>query len=366
MTQTDMRTKSPQRRGKTDSVHAPNLHLGNLLRRQFIAYGILPLLLVALIVTFAIVEPRFISATNIINVARQVSFLGIIVIGQVLYLITRNYDLSNGGTVALSSIVCATVMVSAAPGNPGLAILLGCSAALLVGLAVGLANAVLIAVFKVDSFMVTLGTGSAATGVALLIAGGMPVTGLPPEFSRNFGTSSILGIPFPTVLLILVLVGAYVLLNWTRLGRQAYAVGGNKVAAYQAGVNVKRTLISLMVMGSFLAALVGVMITARVSTGEANIGIQYPLQSIIAAVIGGIALAGGEGRVSGAFMGALFIVLLNNGMDLIRVQGYIQDILLGALLILALLVDRVRTRVRVTTPATATSTAALAEGGKLN
>ncbi|MFD1210492.1 ABC transporter permease [Arthrobacter sp. GCM10027362] len=350
MTQTDLRTQSSLRPAAA-AASGPRISIGNLMRRQFIAYGILPLLLVVLIIIFAAVEPRFLSPTNIINVARQVSFLGIIAIGQMLYLITRNYDLSNGGTVALSSIICATVMVSAAPGNPGLAILLGCLAALAVGLAVGLANAVLIAVFKVNSFMVTLGTGFAATGIALLVAGGVPVTGLPREFSRNFGTSAILGIPFPTFVLILVLLGAYVLLNWTRLGRQAYAVGGNENAAYQAGVNVRRTLISVMVTGSVLAALVGVMITARVSTGEANIGVQYPMQSIIAAVIGGIALAGGEGRVSGAFMGALFIVLLNNGMDLIRVQGYVQDILLGALLVLALLVDRIRTRVRVTAPA---------------
>ncbi|EMY35230.1 permease component of ribose/xylose/arabinose/galactoside ABC-type transporter [Arthrobacter crystallopoietes BAB-32] len=351
-----MQTKTATRaaRGPAPALapSSPPFNIGNLVRQQFIAYGILPLLLIVLIITFAVVEPRFISQTNIINVARQVSFLGIIAIAQMLYLITRNYDLSNGGTVALSSITCATVMVSAPQENPALAILLGCLAALLIGLIVGIINAVLIAVFKVSSFMVTLGTGFAATGVALLFAGGVPVTGLPVEFSRNFGTSLVMGIPFPTFMLILVFVGAYVLLNWTRLGRQAYAVGGNEKAAYQAGVNVNRTLIAVMVMGSFLAALVGVMITARVSTGEANIGVQYPMESIIAAVIGGIALAGGEGRVSGAFMGALFIVLLNNGMDLIRVQGYVQDILLGALLILALLVDRVRTKIRVTAPAT--------------
>jgi ribose transport system permease protein len=106
-------------------------------------------------------------------------------------------------------------------------------------------------------------------------------------------------------------------------------------------------MLSMMVLGSLFAGLVGVMLTARVSTGEANLGIQYPLESIIAAVIGGIALSGGEGRVSGAVMGALFIILLSNGMDLIRVQGYVQDILLGALLIVALLVDRLRVRFRV-------------------
>jgi ribose/xylose/arabinose/galactoside ABC-type transport system permease subunit len=325
---------------------APGL-LSMFLRRQFINYGILPLLLIVLIAAFAYMEPRFISYGNLLNVSRQVSFLGIIAIAQMLYLITRNYDLSNGGTVALASVICATVMTSTFPDNTAMAMLAGCLAALAVGLCVGVINGVLIAVFKISSFMVTLGMGSAAIGVALLVAGGVPVTGLPREFSRNFGTSSVMGIPFPALILILVIVAAYVLLNWTRLGRQAYAVGGNDAAAYQSGVNVRRTLLSMMVTGSLLAALVGVMLTASISSGEANIGLQYPMQSIIAAVIGGIALSGGEGRVSGAVMGALFIVLLSNGMDLIRVQSYVQDILLGGLLVLALLVDRLRMRVRL-------------------
>ncbi|MBL8902679.1 MAG: ABC transporter permease, partial [Rhizobiales bacterium] len=119
-------------------------------------------------------------------------------------------------------------------------------------------------------------------------------------------------------------------------------------AAFHSGVNVRRTLSVMMVAGSLLAALVGVMITARVGTGEANIGVQYPLLSIIAAVLGGISLYGGSGRVSGAFMGALFIVLLSNGMDMIRVQSYVQLILLGTLLVSALIIDRLRTGTRLT------------------
>lgn len=329
--------------------------LSRFFRSQFVNYGILPILLVVLIVAFAITEPRFISGENIINVLRQVSFLGIIVIGQMFYLITGNYDLSNGGTVALSSIICATIMVSmtASGASASAAMGAGVIVAVLIGLVVGIVNGVLIGYYKISSFMVTLGMGSAATGVALLIAGGVPVTGLPTEFTKYFGTSSVAGIPFPTLIFLIVVVFAYVLLNWTRRGRQAYAAGGNASAAFQSGVNVGRTILIMMVLGSVLAGLVGVMLTARVSTGEANIGVQYPLQSIIAAVIGGIALAGGEGRVSGAVMGALFIVLLSNGMDLIRVQSYIQDILLGALLVIALLVDRLRTRFRISKKAAA-------------
>lgn len=321
---------------------------GQFLVRLFIEWGILPLLLVILVVTFASMEPRFLSSDNILNVSRQVAFLGIIAVGQMCYLVTRNYDLSNGACVALSSIVCATVMTSFPEAGTSMSIVLGVSAGIVVGVAVGLTNALLIAVLKISSFMVTLGVASVATGVALLISGGVPVVGLPPEFPRNFGTSMILGIPFPAFVMILVLIGGYVLFNWTRLGRQAYAVGGNEDAAYQSGVNVGKTLFALMVVGSALAALVGVMITARVGTGETNIGVQYPLLSIIAAVLGGISLYGGEGRVAGAFMGALFIVLLSNGMDLIRVQSYVQQILLGVLLVAALVVDRLRMRLRLT------------------
>lgn len=321
--------------------------LGRFLRRQFVNYGILPVLLIILILVFAIAEPRFLSPDNIVNVARQVSFLGVIVIGQTLYLITGNYDLSNGGTVALSSIVCATVMVALGGESPAMAMLFGVLAAIAVGLVVGFVNGVLIGYLKISSFMVTLAMGSATTGVALLIAGGVPVVGLPSEFTKYFGTSSVAGIPFPTLVLIVVVILAYLLLNWTKLGRQGYAVGGNSSAAFQSGVNVGKTLMLMLVLGSLLAGLVGVMLTARVSSGEANMGIQYPLQSITAAVLGGIALTGGEGRISGAIMGALFIVLLSNGMDLIRVQSYVQNILLGVLLVLALLVDRLRVKFRV-------------------
>lgn len=331
----------------TEGPHSGASGASRFLKQQFITWGILPILLVILIVTFASMEPRFLSGANFLNIARQVSFLGIITIGQMLYLVTANYDLSNGATVALGSITCATVMTSLSEAGPTVAIVGGIIAALVVGLAIGLINSTLIAVMRIHSFIVTLGVASAATGLALMISGGVPITGLPPTFSRSFGTSMVAGIPFPTFVFILILIGAYVLANWARIGRQAYAVGGNEAAAYQSGVNVRRTLFFMMVVGSLLAALVGVLITARVGTGEANIGLQYPLQSIIAAVLGGIALSGGEGRVAGAFMGALFIVLLSNGMDLIRVQSYVQQILLGALLIIALIVDRLRTRMRL-------------------
>lgn len=341
MTETAVQTDpAPESRPARSGIKA-------FIRQQFITWGILPLLLVILVVTFSVIEPRFLSGDNALNIARQVSFLGIITVGQMFYLISRNYDLSNGATVALTSIVTATVMTNLADRGPWVAIAIGCGAGFVLGIVIGLINAILIAYFKISSFMVTLGVASAAVGLALLVSGGVPVVGLPGEFTRTFGTSKVLGLPTPFVILVIVLIAAYVLLNWTRIGRQAYAVGGNEAAAFQSGVNVRKTLTVVMISGSFLAALVGVMTTARVGTGEANIGVQYPLLSIIAAVLGGISLNGGEGRVFGAFMGALFIVLLSNGMDLIRVQSYVQEILLGVLLVTALLVDRFRSRLRL-------------------
>jgi len=321
--------------------------ISSFLRLQFVNYGILPALLIILIIAFAVIEPRFLSTGNLINVSRQLSFLGIISIAQMYYLVTGNYDLSNGATVALSSVSAALVMTSVSPEDPGTAILLGILVGLSIGLIVGIINAVLIAVFNISSFMVTLGMGSVATGFALLLSGGAPVVGLPSEFSLYLGRSTILGLPSQLIMLIVMIVLAYLLMHWTKWGRQAYAVGGNMAAAYQSGVNVKRTLILMMVLGSLLSAFVGIILTARLSTGEANIGLQYPLVAIIACVIGGITLSGGEGRVSGAVMGALFIILLSNGMDLIRVQSHVQDIMLGVLLAVALLVDRLRSRVKL-------------------
>lgn len=318
-------------------------------RQQFITWGILPFLLVGCAILFAVLEPRFASGSNMMNIARQLSFLGIVVVGQMLYLITGNYDLSNGATVALTS-VCAAMVMTANPGMPaGLAVALGCAVGLAIGLGMGLLNAVLIAWFNLSSFIVTLGTASLATGTALMLSSGTPITGLPEAFTLQFGTALVLGfLPVPVLVFLIVVLGGYVLLSWTKLGRHAYAAGGNAVAAFQSGVNVRRSVLAMIVIGSLLASLVGLLETARLSTGEANVGVQYPLMSIVAAVLGGVALSGGEGRLSGAVMGALFIVVIAVGMDLIRIQSYIQEIALGGLLIVALLVDRLRHRMRRT------------------
>lgn len=317
-------------------------------RWMFVEYGILPPIAVALFVAFAILEPRFASADNLITIVRQLSYMAIVVMGQTLYLLTGNYDLSNGANVALTSIVTVTVMNAVVPGlGVGVGVALACLAGLTVGLVVGALNGLIVAKFRLHSFIVTLGMASIVTGTALLLSKGAPVTGVPDSFTRTFGSGRLFGIPVPVIILIVVVAGMYVLLNRSKIGRRAYILGGNPEAARVAGIRVDRELLKLFVLGSALASLVGLMLVARVASGEANLGLQYPLLSIVAAVLGGVTLWGGEGRLSGALSGAFFIILLSNGMDLIRVQSFIQEIALGVLLIVALIVDQIRARLRL-------------------
>jgi ribose/xylose/arabinose/galactoside ABC-type transport system permease subunit len=317
------------------------------LTRAFLAVGLVPILLVVLVVVFALMEPRFLTTLNVLNIGRQATYLMIATLGQMLYLLTRNYDLSTGSCVALTSVVTASVMTSSSlAGNTALAIALGCLAGIGVGMAVGIVNGIVVAKFKISSFIATLGMSSILIGVALLISSGMPIGGLPAPFVKTLGTGKILGIPVSLYITAAIVVLFYVLLTWTRLGRHAYAIGGNAKAAHVSGVPVTRDTIALLTIGSVLASIAGLLLTARLSSGEANIGADLPLMSIAAAALGGISLFGGEGRVTGAVIGAVFIVVLNNGMDLIRIESYVQLIVLGVLLIMALMVDRFRGRLQ--------------------
>jgi len=330
-------------------------HARTITLRTFASVGILPLLMVVAIVYFGIAEPRFIGSSNILNVSRQATYLIIIAMGQALVLISGGFDLSVGATVAVTSVVSATYMsdyYTAHPDSQGAAMMVGVLAGLAVGLIIGLANGIGVAVFKVSPFVMTLGMASIATGFALHYTGGSPVSGMPRDFTRNIGTGRYgLGplpdLPTPVYFTIALVALMYFLINWTRLGRYLYAIGGNVRAAYLSGISVTFYLTAVYVICGLLTAIAGVLLTARVSSGEPNLGGNFPLESITAAVVGGVSLRGGEGRIINAVLGAVFIVLLTNGMNLIRVESYVQMIAIGCILILAVIVDRLRDRWRV-------------------
>jgi ribose transport system permease protein len=312
--------------------------------------GILPLLMAVVILYFASQEARFYGTANITNVLRQSTFLIIVTLGQALVLISGGFDLSVGAVIAVTSVVSARYMASYFANNPEselMAVLVGVGVGLLVGLIFGLVNGIGVARFKVSPFIMTLGMASVGGGFALYYTGGSPVSGMPPLFTREIGTGRWFEIPVPVFFTIGATILVMFLVTSTTWGRYLYAIGGNPKAAFLSGIPVGLYTASVYVICSLLAALAGILLTARVSSGEPNLGANFPLQSITAAVVGGVSLRGGEGRIIGAVLGALFITILTNGMNLIRIESYIQEIAIGIILIVAVIIDRLRDRWRV-------------------
>jgi ribose/xylose/arabinose/galactoside ABC-type transport system permease subunit len=310
-------------------------------RRFLSSAGMLPVILVAMFVVFTVLEPRFASTENFIDGSRQATYLVIVAAGQMMVLLTGGFDLSVGAIISISSIVSAKVMV-----DPGGSIALGMMAGLGVALLFGLVNGILVAVLKISPLIATLGTASTGMGAAFLLSGGTPIVGLPPSFPDDLAAARVAGIPVPIYVTAVLLLLMYVVLNWTRFGRYVYAIGGNERAARLSGVSVGRNLTIVYLLSGACAGLAGLLLTARVSTGDANLGTGFELQAITAAVLGGVSLRGGIGKLSGAVLGAIFITFLANGMDLIRVSSFWQQIALGVVLIAAVVADRRRADVR--------------------
>ena len=319
----------------------------NIAKRTFIILGILPFILLFGFVFFGSIEPRFLSAENIFNVTRQSTYLAIVAMGQMLALLTGNFDLSVGSNAALTSVVTVSVILGSLGSNPDdlvLALSLGIAAGLATGLVIGLINGIGVAFLKVNSFIMTLGMLSMAFGVALTVTGGLPIYGLPKAFSKVFAYGTILELPVPVIFTGVLFVILYFVLTWTRLGRYFYAVGSNERAARLSGINTKLIILTAMMLCGLIAAIGGVLLAARTGVGEAGLGESLPLQAITACVIGGVSLFGGIGRIGFVILGAFFITLLTNGMNLIQISSYVQIIVVGAMLIVAVIADRVRLR----------------------
>jgi ribose transport system permease protein len=268
--------------------------------------------------------------------------------GQMLALLTGGFDLSVGTILALSSVVGAmamSAMNSAFPDSVTLVIFVGLMVGFLAGLSIGVVNGIGVSVFNVNPFMMTLGMASVGFGIALYLTGGVPVYGMPEDFSDIFGFGRFIGIPTPVIITAGLIIMMYLLVNWTKIGRYFYAVGGNIKASSLSGIHTKYVLFLAYIFCSSLATISGLLLTARLETGEANIGVSMPLESIAACVIGGVSLRGGVGRVENAVLGALFIGLIQNGMNLARIESYLQTVVIGILLIIAVASDQFRQRV---------------------
>lgn len=306
-------------------------------------YGIfLAFLLLAVILSFS--NEYFLTPGNISNVLLQTSINGVLAIGMTFVILTRGIDLSVGSVVALAGMVSASfATTSATAGVAGAPypFLIALAIGILVGVACGIIVGFIVSRFSVPAFVATLGMLSAARGMTLIYGGGKPVPALTPEF-RWIGTGNILGIPMPVILLGIVFLASWWILTRTRFGRYIYAVGGNPHAAKTSGINVTRIRFLVYVISGGLSGVAGMMLSARTGSALPQAGIAYELDAIAAVVIGGTSLSGGVGRVTGTLIGALIIGVMNNGLDLMGIQSYYQQVLKGALIVGAVMLDQKR------------------------
>ncbi len=287
----------------------------------------------------------FLKFRNIVNVLRQSSVIGIIAMGVTFVIITGGIDLSSGSLVAMIGVISAML----ARNVLGLPMIIPVIAAMALGALAGSINGTLHAKFKIPPFIATLGMMTVARGVAFLITNGRPVDNLTPSFQQlgqgtilNFGQNFFIPIPV-LVFLVVILVSNFLLSN-TRFGKFTYALGGNEQAAYICGVNVDRHKIMVYGYAGLLSGVAAVVLTSRISAGQPSAGVMYELDAIASAVIGGTSLQGGIGTVGGTVVGTLIIAVMNNGLDLMGVSSYWQQILKGLIIIVAVIIDTMRHR----------------------
>ena len=297
------------------------------------------LLLVILFVGLALslLTDTFLSVANFTNVARQISINGILAVGVTFVLLTAGVDLSLGSVVALSGVACATF---AHPGEHS--VFVPIAVGLLTGAACGLVNGMLVTRGGVAPFIVTLGMMTIARGLALIVSGGRPVADMSNELTALAG--DFIGIPIPVLCFAGVAFAAWFFLRNFRLGRHIYAVGGNENAARAAGVPVERVKLFAYGLCGLLTGLAGVVLAARITTGQPNAGQAYELDAIAAVVIGGTSLAGGIGTITGTLLGVLLIGVINNGLDLMGVSSYYQAVIKGIIIVGAVWLDRRQAR----------------------
>lgn len=290
--------------------------------------------------------PTFLTRGNLLSIGNQVAVTAIIAIAMTMVIITAGIDLSVGSLMALSGVLAAwTIHRTAGDGDPGVVTLaIACSAAVLLSAAIGLLSGVMVTAFEIPSFIVTLAVMRIARGMAYKVAEGPSPIGIESEAFHRLSAGSVIGVPNPVLLMVALYVFSYVLMSHTALGRYIYAVGGNPEAARLSGVPVKRVLLFVYAICGALAGLGGVMEASLFSVGNPNSGVGYELQIIAAVVVGGTSLMGGKGKVLGTLIGALILAVISNGMYLTKVDSYTQMIVFGTLILIAVLLDQLKSR----------------------
>ncbi|MEP6636016.1 MAG: ribose ABC transporter permease [Acidobacteriota bacterium] len=288
--------------------------------------------LLALAVVLWALTPHFLTISNLLNIAEQATIIAIIAVGMTFVIITGGIDLSVGSVLAFSGVVMASVL------QKGVSLPLALMVGLGAGLLCGVLNGLLITVGRLPPFIATLGMMSVARGAALMFTEGRPISGFSESF-RSLATGEVLRVPTPVIIMIGVYVIAHLLLRRTKLGRYTYAIGGNEEAALLSGINVRLYKTMVYGLAGLLSGLAAILLTARLNSAQPIAGMSYELDAIAATVIGGTSLLGGEGTVVGTLIGALIMAVLRNGLNLLGVSSFIQQIVIGSVIIVAVLID---------------------------
>jgi len=295
-------------------------------------YGLL-LAFLLMVAALSMLSDYFLTRSNILNVLRQISVNALLAFGQTVVIIAAGIDLSVGSLLAYTGALAAGLAKGGM--SPVLAILSSLGA----GSVLGLFNGAIIAFLGIAPFIVTLAGLTIFRGMTLVYTGGRPITGLPDVFYW-IGNGSILGIPVPVWLMLLFLGLTHFILRYTALGRQIYAIGGNEEAARLSGIPVERVKLFIYAYSGLASALGAIILTGRLNSAQPTAGVSFELDAIAAVVVGGTSLFGGRGGVFGTFLGALIIGVLNNGMNLLNVSSFYQQIVKGGVILAALIVDR--------------------------
>lgn len=293
--------------------------------------------LVLLVIGISIVRPEFRTWSNFLSLLRQSSINGLIAFGMTCVILTDAIDLSVGSVLALSTALCAGMITSGVPA--GAAMLL----ALLLGTVFGIVSGLLVTKGRLQPFIATLITMTVYRGLTMIFTGGKPISNLGDSFVlKLIGRGNFYRIPIPVILLVLIFIGFYLLLNKTTFGRAVYATGSNAKCAKLAGVNIHRTKIAVYAISGFMAALSGLILLSRLGSAQPTLGEGYELDAIAAVALGGTSMSGGRGKIYGTFIGVLIIAVLNNGLNILGVSSYYQDVIKGLVILVAVLSDRKR------------------------
>jgi ribose/xylose/arabinose/galactoside ABC-type transport system permease subunit len=307
-----------------------------LLNKRTLETYSLILIVLGLFVALSLITRTFFTTSNLLNVLRQISINGILAIGMTFVVLTGGIDLSVGSIVAFCGIVAAGLIRDAQmPVIPVVII------SLLIGIVMGIFNGYFVAFWNAAPFVVTLSLMTIARGMTFVFSNGKPISPLTSQF-LNIGRGNIFGLPIPALILLLVFVVCFIILKYFSIGRYIYAIGGNEDSATVSGINVRMVKVFAYAVSGCLCGMVAIILTSRVSAGMPQAAQSYELDAIAATVIGGTSLSGGRGRLWGTILGALLLGIVSNGLDLLNVSSFYQQIVKGLIILGAILIDSKR------------------------